>query len=80
MAGDEGFEPPNAGTRTQCLTTWRIPNEQEKRNLFSFPERRRGLLCKTKLPQAILLYHIPAEFQQNHLFTNKFSIRPVAFK
>ena len=26
MAGDEGFEPPNAGTRTQCLTTWRIPN------------------------------------------------------
>ena len=27
MAGDEGFEPPNAGTRTQCLTTWRIPNK-----------------------------------------------------
>ena len=26
LAGDEGFEPPNAGTRTQCLTTWRIPN------------------------------------------------------
>ncbi len=26
MAGDEGFEPPNAGTRNQCLTTWRIPN------------------------------------------------------
>ena len=26
MAGDEGFEPPNAGTRTRCLTTWRIPN------------------------------------------------------
>ena len=25
VAGDEGFEPPNAGTRTQCLTTWRIP-------------------------------------------------------
>lgn len=22
----EGFEPPNAGTRTQCLTTWRHPN------------------------------------------------------
>ena len=25
MAGDEGFEPPNGGTRTHCLTTWRIP-------------------------------------------------------
>ena len=27
MAGEEGFEPPNAGTRTQCLTTWRLPIE-----------------------------------------------------
>ena len=26
LAGMEGFEPPNAGTRTQCLTTWRHPN------------------------------------------------------
>ena len=26
MAGVEGFEPPNAGTRNQCLTTWRHPN------------------------------------------------------
>ncbi len=26
LAGDEGFEPPNAGTKTRCLTTWRIPN------------------------------------------------------
>ena len=25
MAGVEGFEPPNAGTRNQCLTTWRHP-------------------------------------------------------
>ncbi len=25
LAGVEGFEPPNAGTRTQCLTTWRHP-------------------------------------------------------
>lgn len=25
VAGMEGFEPPNAGTRTQCLTTWRHP-------------------------------------------------------
>ena len=22
----EGFEPPNTGTRNQCLTTWRHPN------------------------------------------------------
>ena len=27
LAGDEGFEPPNARTRTWCLTTWRIPSE-----------------------------------------------------
>lgn len=26
MAGMEGFEPPNGGTRTRCLTTWRHPN------------------------------------------------------
>ncbi|KKW05133.1 MAG: Site-specific recombinase [Candidatus Saccharibacteria bacterium GW2011_GWC2_48_9] len=26
MAGVEGFEPPNAGTKIRCLTTWRHPN------------------------------------------------------
>lgn len=25
MAGSEGFEPPNAGTKTRCLTTWPRP-------------------------------------------------------
>lgn len=25
-AGIEGFEPPNAGIRIQCLTAWRYPN------------------------------------------------------
>ena len=25
LAGMEGFEPPNGGTRTRCLTTWRHP-------------------------------------------------------
>ncbi len=25
LAGTEGFEPPNAGTKTRCLTTWRRP-------------------------------------------------------
>ena len=27
MAGVEGFEPPNAGTKNQCLTTWRHPTK-----------------------------------------------------
>ena len=26
LAGAEGFEPPNAWTKTMCLTTWRRPN------------------------------------------------------
>lgn len=26
MAGEEGFEPPNAWTKTMCLTTWPLPN------------------------------------------------------
>lgn len=25
-AREVGFEPTNAGTRTRCLTTWRLPN------------------------------------------------------
>ena len=25
MAGAEGFEPPNGGTKSRCLTTWRRP-------------------------------------------------------
>lgn len=24
-SGTEGFEPPNTGTKTRCLTTWRRP-------------------------------------------------------
>jgi type II secretory pathway pseudopilin PulG len=43
MAGDEGFEPPNAGTRNQCLTTWRIPN---------------GSVCWRTGAQRSLFYHI----------------------
>lgn len=26
MAGAAGFEPAHAGTKNQCLTTWRRPN------------------------------------------------------
>ena len=26
LAGAEGFEPSNGGTRTRCLTTWRRSN------------------------------------------------------
>ena len=29
MAGAEGFEPPNVGTKIRCLTTWRRPIERE---------------------------------------------------
>ena len=25
-SGVEGFEPPNSGTKTRCLTTWPHPN------------------------------------------------------
>ena len=32
MAGDEGFEPPNAWTKTMCLTTWPIPNNTSNYN------------------------------------------------
>ncbi len=27
LAGEEGFEPSNAGTKTRCLTTWRLPKK-----------------------------------------------------
>src|ERR1700728_3584923 len=26
LAGEEGFEPPNGGIKTRCLTTWRHPS------------------------------------------------------
>lgn len=26
MAGQEGFEPSDDGTKTRCLTAWRLPN------------------------------------------------------
>ncbi len=29
LARVEGFEPPNAGTKTQCLTTWPHPNAEQ---------------------------------------------------
>lgn len=37
MAGTEGFEPPNAGTKNRCLTTWRRPNIflQERHILYN---------------------------------------------
>ena len=34
MAGPAGFEPANAGTKTQCLTTWRRPNIATSTKLF----------------------------------------------
>ena len=26
LAGEEGFEPSNGGSKGRCLTTWRLPN------------------------------------------------------
>src|SRR5450432_1241045 len=37
MAGVEGFEPPNGGIKTRCLTTWRHPSIPSAR-----AERRAG--------------------------------------
>ena len=37
MAGMEGFEPPNAGTRTQCLTTWRHPKINVNNGPYAIP-------------------------------------------
>lgn len=33
MARAEGFEPPNAWTKTMCLTTWRRPNKMQVVNV-----------------------------------------------
>ena len=33
-AGAEGFEPPDDGIKTRCLTTWRHPNTIENINNF----------------------------------------------
>ena len=38
MAGPAGFEPANAGTKTQCLTAWRRSNlNQLYHTMHSFP-------------------------------------------
>ena len=34
MAGAEGFEPPNARTKTWCLTTWPRPKDAYYYTLF----------------------------------------------
>ena len=34
VAGAEGFEPPNAGTKTRCLTTWPRPTFLSLSNYF----------------------------------------------
>ncbi len=36
MAGMEGLEPPNAWTKTMCLTTWRHPNMDKNMLVFGF--------------------------------------------
>ena len=34
LAGSAGLEPANAGTKTQCLTTWRRPTNKRVRNKY----------------------------------------------
>src|SRR5437763_5612017 len=40
LAGVEGFEPPNGGIKTRCLTTWRHPST--RRSYQSAPLRMGG--------------------------------------
>jgi hypothetical protein len=47
LAGDEGFEPPNVGTKSRCLTTWRIPNG------FIYGFRRKNLIILPYLSQNV---------------------------
>ncbi len=45
LAGAGGFEPPNAGTKIRCLTTWRRPNLRAQsvlRPTLIAPRRRRN--------------------------------------
>src|SRR6185437_16993318 len=48
MAGVEGFEPPNGGIKTRCLTTWRHPSNSYVR------ERCAGEILS---PRATKLFH-----------------------
>ena len=38
MAGPAGFEPANAGTKTQCLTAWRRSNTRNFNTLRQKPQ------------------------------------------
>ena len=40
LAGTAGFEPANAGTKTQCLTTWRRPTICQDNDDYSTPARK----------------------------------------
>ncbi len=45
MAGMEGFEPPNTGTRNQRLTTWPHPNMFSVTQLVKEGFDRNGFRC-----------------------------------
>ena len=49
LAGVEGFEPPNGGIKTRCLTTWRHPSSRcgvpVCRRGSSLPPRQKGRYC-----------------------------------
>jgi hypothetical protein len=43
VAGMEGFEPPNVGTKNRCLTTWRHPINHTNCTLTGVCSQGRGL-------------------------------------
>jgi pimeloyl-ACP methyl ester carboxylesterase len=58
MAGEEGFEPPNARTKTWCLTTWPLPNARLILSVCSFLV----YLCFTSISsQSIIYTNMPAQ-------------------
>ena len=68
LAGDEGFEPPNGGTRTHCLTTWRIPIGSY---YLSIDYGRIPVLGK--IP--VLLYNIRERLLCSHIFERRWLMR-----
>ena len=70
MAGEEGFEPSNGGSKGRCLTTWRLPNElNDSEQLNHLPARRSPQAKVGRLPNAQPSYQI-----QSTLRMHKFSL------
>ena len=48
MAGEEGFEPPNGGSKGRCLTTWLLPNGELQVNKEWSDAVNRKIRCPPK--------------------------------